>query len=710
MDIEVGHRPCGNPAIRMTARIQFGRSFNERVNFIFRRELLPPMASYFEDSKLLWKPVQISSAVVEQLRHFVNQKHGLRLDNYHALHKYSVESYTFWLDLWEFFGIISSVPPGKKIIEKGTIPEVPVWFPEARLNYAENLLRRTDNSIACTAAGETGIVRHYTFRELRELVRQMACAMRRHGLQKGDRVAGVLNNTVNAIVIAMAAASIGAIYSCTATDMGTQGILDRYRQIKPRFVFADTEFSYGGSVVNLVPKITEVFRDLKDYGLQHAIALPSLVTGKEIQIPNSSVLSKFLAMDDGQELIFEQLPFSHPLWILYSSGTSGVPKCMVHCAGGILLQHLKELRIHFNLKPGDKFFQYTTTGWMLWNVVLSSLAAGIHIVLYDGSPFYPDISTFLKFVSDQDVTVFGTSPRYLTEIRNQGINPLDVGTFKSLRTLSSTGAVLTSPMFSWTQKAFGGNIHLASACGGTDICSPFVSGLCTLPVYAGETQCKSLGLDVQIFDPQGNNIEDTGVAGEMVCVRPHPSQPLYFWGDESNKKYRASYFDMYPGIWRQGDFMVFNPITKGVKVLGRSDGVLNPSGVRFGAAEIYSVLEDFSATIADVLCVGQRRPQDDDERVLLFLKMKEGHVLDDRFVWCLKNAIRTNLSARHVPAYVFAVDDIPYTSNGKRIEIAVKQIVSGVDTKPSGAVANPESLKLYYKYRDLPVNRLRAKM
>ncbi|KAF7376544.1 AMP-binding domain-containing protein [Mycena sanguinolenta] len=639
----------------------------------------------------------------------IGQWPGL-VNDYHALHKYSVESYTFWLDLWEFLGIKSSVPP-KKVIGEGTMPEVPRWFPDARLNYAENLLYRADDAIACTAGGETGTVQHYTYRQLRELVRQMACAMRRHGMRKGDRVAGVLNNTITAVVIALATASIGAIYSSTATDMGTQGILDRYRQIKPRFVFAETEISYGGVVVNLVPKMTEVFQDLKNYGLQHAIALPSSLTGKEIQIPNSSVLSKFLAMDDGRELIFEQLPFSHPLFILFSSGTSGPPKCMVHSAGGVLIQNMKEMKIHFGMNQGDTIFAFTTTGWMLWNAMLANLANGVRLVLYSGSPFYPDIPTFLKFVSDQGVSCWGTSPRFLAEIKNRGINPLEIGPFKSLHTVSAAGSVLTSPMFIWTQKAFGAHIRVNSSCGGTDICTTFVSGMPSLPVYAGETQCKSLGMDIRALDPQGKNLEDAGVAGELVCARPHPSMPLYFWGDESNKKYRAAYFDMYPGIWRQGDFIVFNPLTKGVKILGRSDGVLNPSGVRFGAAEIYSVLEGFSTTISDMVCVGQRRPQDEDERVLLFVKMQNGHVLDETLVGRIKNAVRTGLSARHVPAYVFAVEDIPYTSNGKRIEIAVKQIVSGVDTKPSGTVVNPESLKLYYKYRELEPNLpRRAKM
>ncbi|KAF7376540.1 Acetoacetyl-CoA synthetase [Mycena sanguinolenta] len=666
------------------------------------------MASYFFDSRLLWKPVQASSTAAERLRHFINDKHGLHLDNYHALHKYSVESYTFWLDLWDFLAIVSSVPP-KKVIEKGTMPEVPIWFPDARMNYAENLLYLNDDFVACTAGGETGVVHRYTHRQLRILVRQMACAMRQHGMEKGDRVAGVLNNTITAIVIALATASIGAIYSNTTTDMGTQGILDRYRQIKPRFIFVETEFSYGGSVVNVLAKMTEIFRDLKNHGLQHAITLPSAMTGKEIRIANSSVMSEFLAKDDGSDLIFEQLPFSHPLFILFSSGTSGPPKAMVHSAGGVLLQNKKELILHFGVRPDDTFFQHTTTGWS-WHLMLSNFAIGSRIVIFDGSPFYPDISTFLKFVSDQGVSVFGTGPRFLTEVRGRGINPLNIAPFKSLRTISSTGAVLTSSMSAWTQKAFGDNIHLTSSCGGTDICSAFITGSPALPVYAGETQCKSLGMDVRVFDPMGNNLEHTGTPGEMVCARPHPSMPLYFWGDESNKKYRAAYFNIYPGVWRQGDFIVFNPLTKGIRVLGRSDGVLNPSGVRFGAGEIYSVLQDFSATVSDMLCVGQRRAQDEDERVLLFLKMQPGQVLDERLAWCIKNAIRSSLSARHVPTHIFAVDDIPYTSNGKRIETAVKQIVSGIDTKPSETVANPESLELYYKYRDLEPNIPRAKM
>ncbi|KAJ6489561.1 hypothetical protein C8R47DRAFT_1273830 [Mycena vitilis] len=659
------------------------------------------MSSHFEDSDPIWTPANPNWTAIERLRRLINSKHALNLENYHDLHKYSVESFDFWLDLWEFLGIISSVAP-KKVLQPGATPEVPTWFPDARLNYAENLLFRRDDAIACTAGGESGVVQHYSYRQLNELVRQMARAMRRHGLKKGDRVAAVVNNTVSAVVIALATASIGGIYSSTMTDMGTQGILDRYRQIQPKFFFAETEVTYAGKVINLVPKMSEVFKDLRKHGLQHAITLPSLVSGKEISIPNSSLLFKFLAKDDGHELIFEQLPFNQPLFILYSSGTSGPPKCIVHSAGGVLMQGKKELTISIGMGPDDTFFQYTTTGWMMWNFMLNCLSTA-RIILYDGSPFHPDLRTYLKFINDQRVSGLGTSPRFMAEVQGQGINPLELAPFQALKALMITGAVLTSPLFKWTQQAFGERVHVISTSGGTDVCTAFVTGCPSLPVYPGEIQCKSLGMKIEVFDLEGNNIEHTGIAGEMVCTRPHPSLPVKFWGDESGTKFRDAYYNIYPGIWRQGDFIVVNPKTKGLMILGRSDGVLNPSGVRFGSAEIYSVLEEFSSAVDDSLCVGQRRAQDKDERVLLFLKMRKGHKLDDRLITEIKVAIRKALSPRHVPSFVFETEDIPYTVNGKRIEIAVKQIVSGSNLKPSGTVANPESLQLYYKYRDLPV-------
>ncbi|KAF5386148.1 hypothetical protein D9615_002594 [Tricholomella constricta] len=668
--------------------------------------------SYFAQSRLLWKHAHPEVTPVEIFRRMINRKHGLNLANYHDLHKYSVEDYTFWLDLWETLGIVSSIPPNpKQIIAPGKFPEIPDWFPGARLNYAENLLWRNNDSIACTAAGESGVITNYTFRELRQLVRRMAAALRVNGLQVGDRVAAIVTNSVTAVAIALATASIGGIFSSTATDMGTEGILDRYRQIRPKFVFAETEVLYAGKTVNLLPKVSDVIHDLADKGLQQAILLASACTGKEIfhDINKTVNLSTFLNTGDGRELTFEQLPFGQPLFILYSSGTSGKPKCIVHSAGGVLMQTQKDLRIGMGMNSEDTYFQYTTTGWMMWTFMLSGLASGTRIILYDGSPFHPDLRTYLKFIDEQGVSVLGTSPRFLAEIQGRGLKPLDIGRFEALRVIGSTGAVLTPPMFDWAQQAFGGDrIHLISTSGGTDICSSFVTGVTSLPVHTGEIQCKTLGMKVEVFDPSGNNIEHTGSPGELVCTRPHPSLPLKFWGDESGEKLRDAYFNMYPGIWRQGDFMIVNPATEGLMILGRSDGVLNPSGVRFGSGEIYSVMEKFTDDLDDSLCIGQRRPQDLDERVLLFLKMRAGKQLTPELETQIKTEIRKALSARHVPQYIFEVQDIPYTVNGKKIEIAVKQIVSGSNLQPSGTVANPESLQLYYKYRDL--DRPKAKL
>ncbi|KAJ7071957.1 acetoacetyl-CoA synthetase [Mycena amicta] len=676
---------------------------------------MPSTSTYFTESHLLWKPT-LSAAratATDRFRQFVNRKRGLQLADYHALHKYSVEEYSFWVDLWEFLGIISSVPPGERIIKPSSNPQIPIWFPDARLNYAENLLFRRDDAIAITAGGEpsSAATKHYTYRELHALVRQMARAMRVSGLYAGDRVAAVLANKITAVVIALAATSLGAIFTITGPDIGVHAILDRYKQIQPKVLFVEAEMLYGGKVIDLRPKAAELIRTLREHGLDKGV-----VVGDNAGVEHSLSLTEFLSLDDKGALVFEQLPFSHPLFILFSSGTSGPPKCIVHSAGGILLQQKKELRLNFGVAPDDVFFQYTSTSWMVWNIMLVNLANGTRVVLYDGSPFYPDMRALLRFADEQGVTMLGTSPRFLGELRGQGITPDAIGAkFESLRTLSSTGAVLTPAMFAWTQRAFGDHVHLTSSCGGTDIGATFLTGSPALPVYAGETQCKSLGMDARVFDEAGRDIGETGLAGEMVCTRPHPSLPLFLWGDNAqNDKYIKTYYNTYPGIWRQGDFIVMNPQTKGFKILGRSDGVLNPSGVRFGAAEIYSVLEPFfSGLIADGICVGQKRAGiDEDERVLLFVKMREKGRLDDTLVREMKDAVRRGLSRRHVPEYIIEVDDIPYTSTGKRIEIAVKEIVSGSATNPSGAVVNPESLEQYYKYfRELgPVRRALSKL
>lgn len=660
---------------------------------------------YFTHSKLVWKPALPQWTSGEVFRRNINRKHRLKLESYHDLHNYSVEDYTFWLDLWEHLAIVSSIPPNpSRIVELKPLPDVPTWFPGAKLNYAENLLTRRDDGIALIEAGENGVVTRYSYRQLYASVEGISAALQANGLQVGDRVAGILTNSFNTVAVALAAASLGGVFSCTATDMGTQGILDRYKQIQPKFIFADTETCYNGKRVDLLPKIKEVVLHLEKLGLSRAILLPNRLSGKENHlngIHKIVTLSQFVETGGNRSLVFKQLPFNTPLFIVYSSGTSGKPKCIVHSAGGVLLQSKKELMLALSVTRDDTYFQYTTTGWMMWNFMLAGLSIGCRVVLYEGSPFYPNVTDYLRFIHDQGVSILGTSPRFLAEVQGRGIDPLSLGSFESLKVLSSTGAVLTPPMFEWTHKAFGGKFHLVSMSGGTDVTTAFVTGVPSLPVYAGEIQAKALGMKVEVWDPTGHNLEHTGHPGELVCTRPHPSLPLCFWGDHGGQKFMEAYFNVYPGVWRQGDFMVVNPKTNGITILGRSDGVLNPSGVRFGSAEIYSVLEAFSSAVEDSLCVGQRRSFDVDEKVLLFMKMRPSCSLKPELVESIRSAIKRSLSARHVPAHIFQIADIPYTVNGKKIEIAVKQIVSGTNLQPSGTVANPDSLQLYYKYRDI---------
>ncbi|KAN0138377.1 acetoacetate-CoA ligase [Lactarius tabidus] len=663
----------------------------------------------FASSRLLFQPSATHDSRPDALRHFINRKHGLHLKDYSELHEYSVTDYTFWLDLWQFLGIISSAPP-TKVLEEGYIKEVPRWFPGARLNYAENLLWRVDDGIAITEFNETEHVASYSYRELRELVRKFASALKFHGLQPGDRVAAIIANRAIAVAITLATASLGGIFTNIATDMNVQGILERSQQVLPKFIFSETEAIKAGNCTDLIPKVSEVVQGLSSEGLRHVILLPGIKSGREVSqevlgtIPLSKTLSAFVSSDDGRPLIFEQLPFDHPLCIMYSSGTTGPPKSIVHSGGGVLIQTKKELVANVNIGMDETCFHTTNTAWVSWLRMLTVLGCGARIITYEGSPFYPDMKKILKFVDEQNVHVFGTIPRFISELQIRGILPRDIGKFEALRKVTCSANVLTAPRHEWLQGAFNDHAVCGAGSGGTDICGFFVGQIHSYPIYAGEMQGKVLGMAVGIFDEAGKDISETGVAGELVCTRPHPSIPVQFWGDDARgSKFLKAYYDTYPGIWRHGDFIAMNPHTKGYIIFGRSDGVMKPSGARFGPGEIYVVLErpKFSARIEDSICVGQRRPQDGAQRVLLFIKMRAGHKLDPPFEEAICAAIESSLSERHVPAYIFEVEEIPYTMNGKKIEIAVTRIVSGNQFVPSATVANPGSLESYYKYQHI---------
>ncbi|KAL0580327.1 hypothetical protein V5O48_001664 [Marasmius crinis-equi] len=620
-----------------------------------------------------------------------------------------------------------------------------VWFPGASLNYAENLLFRRDDGVACTTICECQptVSTDYSYKQLRSMVQAVASAMKANGLVAGDRVAAVITNSIEAVVLFLAAASIGAIYTSTAPDMGVKGILDRYEQVEPKLIFLETEVFYAGKVIALNEKCTEVISSLARRGLKSAISLPSRMTGGDIALGNLPVnvkvtsYSAFSTAGESRELTFEQLPFHHPLIILYSSGTTGKPKCIVHSAGGILLQIKKELAYAYSVGPSGTFFQYTTTGWMMWTLLMGTLSLGARVLLYDGSPFHPDIRTFVKMISDQGATVAGLSPRFLSEMRGQGVRPRDIATFEALHTLAVGGSILTPQIHKWAQAEFGPSTRVFIGMGGTDICAAFLFSVPSLPTHAGELSCKSLGIKVEVFDEAGHNIEGTGRPGEMVVTKGHPTVPLYLWGDENFGRRISIRILVCPVVFLvlleevliypkecggKATLWLSTPKPEAHKSLDAgersvaisnnmhglmthgftfSDGVLNPKGIRFGSGEIYSILEQLPGVaerIEDSICVGQRRPQDTDERVVLFVKMRSGFSLNRTLTVQIKSAIREKLSARHVPNYIVEVESIPYTTNGKKIELAVKKIISGAQVQPTAAVANPESLQGYYKY------------
>ncbi|KAJ4377305.1 hypothetical protein N0V83_000129 [Neocucurbitaria cava] len=599
---------------------------------------------------------------------------------------------------------------------------IPHWFQGTYLNFAENILysaspsdpsvrttkHKEDSKIALTEIREGNTeVRHLTWGDLRRRVAVLANALRARGVKKGDRVAVVASTSFDTFIVFMAIVSLGGLFSSSSTDMGTKGILERLIQIKPVYVFFDDWTVYSGKTIDLRPKIKEIVEGMKDvYEFKGVVTQPRFL-GKPADLDGLTrtiTLDGFLKAAHGnEELKFERVAFRDPFVIVYSSGTTGVPKCICHSTGGVLVSVTKEGRLHGEMGPDNVMLQYTTTGWIMYMVSVQCCLFGSRSILYDGSPFQPSPETFLSILQEQKVTDFGSSPRFLHELQKREIVPRNLFDLSALRSVSTTGMVLSESQFEWFyDTGFPSSVHLRNISGGTDLAGCFGIGNPLEPVYVGGCQGSCLGTKLEVYDSliesgPGHAVPH-GEPGELVATASFPNQPVFFWGDETGERYQNAYYTRFPRVWTHGDFIQIHPTTGQILFLGRADGVLNPSGVRFGSADIYSVIETYFPEIADSICVGQRRPQDDDESVMLFLKMHAGHEFTESLVEKVKRKISEERSRRHVPRYVFQTWDIPSTVNLKKVELPVKQIVSGKKIKPSGTLANPESLKYYEQF------------
>ena len=636
----------------------------------------------------MWQPTeeQINNSQMMDYMQLVNQKFGLSLKKYSQLYDWSIEkAEDFWGSFWEYSQIIHHSPYSQVVDDLGKMPGAK-WFDGATLNFAENLLRYRDDKIAILFQGEDGTQSSLTYKELHDQVSRLARSMREMGIVKNDRVAGFMPNIPETIITMLATASIGAIWSSCSPDFGIKGVLDRFQQIEPKLIFAADGYLYNGKTIDCLTKLKNILTYLPS--IKKTIIVPFTGDSNTNVSKNSMLWNDFLHKDSG-DIIFEQLPFDHPLYIMYSSGTTGLPKSIVHSAGGTLIQHLKELKLHTDLTQNDKIFYFTTCGWMMWNWLISSLAVGATIVLYDGSPLYPDGTALLKMADDLGITVFGTSAKYIASLESAGIKPKQISSFPKLRTILSTGSPLVEENFNFVYGEWKEDVQLASISGGTDIISCFALGNPILPVRRGELQCRGLGMKVESYNEKGMSVRNE--KGELVCTQAFPSMPIYFWNDSNGKKYQSAYFDVYPNIWHHGDYLEINDFG-GVKIYGRSDTTLNPGGVRIGTAEIYQTVERFNE-VEDSLVISQ--PWQNDERIILFLKMKDRITLTNSLKTRVKKSIRESCTHRYVPAIIIAVEDIPYTINGKKVELAVKQVIQNIEVKNIDSLVNPSILDFY---------------
>ena len=647
-------------------------------------------------AKKLWQPSKERRTQSNMYRfmNFINKRHGRDFEEYEPFHQWSIENIPdFWAAMWEFAGIIASTPYSKVVDDLNKMPGAR-WFIDARLNFAENLLRHRDDQIALTFKGEARDSVRMTYRQLYSEVARVAISLKEAGVLVGDRVVGFMPNMPQSIIAMLAAASIGATWSSCSPDFGIKGVLDRFGQIKPKILFTADGYFFKGKEIDSLERISKISKELPS--IEKVIVVPYTQQNPDLRhIPDAIHYADFLTPEPDPEINFEQLPFDHPLYIMYSSGTTGLPKCMVQSAGGILIHHIKELMLHTDLKREDTIFYFTTCGWMMWNWLTSSLSVGATLVLYDGNPFYPHPDVLWKMAQDEKITVFGTSAGYIAALQNTEIKPDDLYDLTSLRSVLSTGSPLSVEGFEFIYREVKADLQLASIAGGTDLNGCFGLGNPLGPVYAGELQCRGLGMNVHAFNEEGKSVINQ--KGELVCTTPFPSMPIYFWDDPDGKKYHAAYFDVYPNIWCHGDFIKISE-HGGMVMYGRSDTTLNPGGVRIGTSEIYRQIEQMEE-IEDSVVVSQNWKN--DVRVILFVKLPDRVELTEELKQKIVSNIRSNISPRHVPAKILSVPDIPYTLNMKKVELAVKNIIENQPVLNKDALINPEALDFYAELKEL---------
>ncbi|MBG0848099.1 acetoacetate--CoA ligase [Pseudomonas chengduensis] len=645
----------------------------------------------------LWTPSaeRIAASRMDAFRRFTNDRHALHLADYPALHAWSVEQReAFWRAIVDYFDIRFHAAAECVLREGPAMPDAQ-WFPGATLNFAEHLLRRRDGHPALVAIGEDGSREQLSHAQLAAHVAGLQRALQNSGVGIGDRVAAFMPNTWQTVVGMLATASLGATWSSCSPDFGTQGVIDRFGQIEPKVLIAAAGYRYAGKQIDLTDKLNEILPQLPS--LERLVIVP--YSRDEASPTDYKSVARTTLWQDfyqpGGAPQFTPVPFDQPLYILYSSGTTGVPKCIVHGVGGTLLQHVKELGLHTDLGSDDTLFYYTTCGWMMWNWLISGLALGATLVLYDGSPFHPEPARLIDLIDAEDISIFGTSAKFIAALEKAGVIPRESHKLSRLKAILSTGSPLAHESFEYIYRDVKRDLCLSSISGGTDIVSCFALGNPTLPVWRGELQCKGLGMDVQVWNDNGQAV--TGEKGELVCARHFPSIPVGFWNDADGEKFHAAYFATFPGVWAHGDYAE-ETAHGGLVIHGRSDAVLNPGGVRIGTAEIYRQVEKVPQVLESIV-IGQ--DWQGDVRVVLFVRLRDDVTLDDTLREEIRQVIRANTTPRHVPAKIIQVADIPRTLSGKIVELAVRNVVHGRPVKNTDALANPQALELYRSLAEL---------